>query len=134
MAGLLYDMPDILADRSGPAPALGGDADGDGTGAGPAGAGASRSGRRVEVLEPGPVALDLVEDLDRIVTPGALSSVDNLTDGALADLFDRLREFELGLSQTRRGLHDRIDALQDEIARRYRDGELNVDALLDPGS
>jgi hypothetical protein len=30
----------------------------------------------------------------------------------------------------RRALHDRIDVIQDEIARRYRDGETSVEALL----
>jgi hypothetical protein len=41
-----------------------------------------------------------------------------------------MRDFENDLSALRRRLHERIDALQAEIGRRYRDGEASVDSLL----
>jgi hypothetical protein len=110
---LLYDMPDILTD-------------------GPT-AGGSRSpgkGRMSPVLEPGPVAEDLIGRLDGIAAPSALSGVAELDRPELGDLFEGLREFEVELSSIRRTLHDRIDTIQEEIARRYRDGEASVDALL----
>lgn len=120
-SGLLFDMPDILTDtdrRSG--------FDRDGTLADDV----SLPRRNVEVLEPGPVALALFEELDKTASPHDLSGVEALPSGELADLFDRLRQFELELSAMRRSLHDRIDTIQDEIARRYRDGEASVEALL----
>ncbi len=108
---LLFDMPDILADAA----------------TGPRSVGA---GRVTPVSEPGPVALSLIDALDGIASPHQLSSVGDLASGDLAGLFDRLREFEIELSAVRRRLHDRIDTIQEEIARRYRDGEASVDALL----
>jgi len=106
---LLFDMPGILTD---------------------AGSGSRAGGRAVPVAEPGPVALALIEMLDGIAAPSQLSGVSSVDAGALGDLFEALREFELELSSVRRTLHDRIDTIQDEIARRYRDGEASVDALL----
>ena len=108
-SGLLYDMPDILTDT---------------------GPGGRAGGRAVDVAEPGPVALALIETLDGIVAPSQLSGVASVDQATLGDLFEGLREFEVELSSVRRRLHDRIDGIQDEIARRYRDGEASVDALL----
>lgn len=115
-SSLLFEMPDIMSDSQ------------DGSGPGPRSAGAV--GRAVTVLEPGQIALAMVETLDRIASPSQLSGVQTVHEADLADLFDSLREFELELSSIRRQLHDRIDTIQDEIARRYRDGEATVDALL----
>ena len=123
-SGLLFDMPDILTDAdrgasSAPTP--------------PAGledVPHTMPSRMVQVMEPGEIALALIEELDRAASPGDLARVEQLQQGELADLFDRLRTFELELSSSRRTLHDRIDRIQDEIARRYRDGEASVDSIL----
>ncbi|MEM7273302.1 MAG: hypothetical protein AAF547_09505 [Actinomycetota bacterium] len=109
---LLFDMPGILADDGAPAPAAGNGA------------------RPVSVTDPGRVALALIEILDTVASPSQLSGLSEVAEAGLADLFGGLREFELELSGIRRQLHDRIDSIQDEIARRYRDGEASVDALL----
>ncbi len=114
-SSLLFEMPDILTDD-------------DAAGQSPRSAGAV--GRPVAVLEPGQIALAMVETLDGIASPSQLSGIQTVHEADLADLFDALREFELELSSIRRQLHDRIDTIQDEIARRYRDGEATVDALL----
>ena len=116
-SSLLFDMPDILTDG----PSVSGTMPGVPTGSG---------GRQVSVEEPGPVAITLTELLDRVASPSQLSGIDAIAAPELGDLFEALREFELELSAIRRQLHDRIDAIQDEIARRYRDGEASVDALL----
>ncbi len=105
-AALLFSMPEILSDDVG------------------------GSRRPVAVLEPGPIALSLVDELDGIVSPAQLSGIQALAGLELSDLLEGLRSFEVELSGIRRQLHDRIDAIQDEIARRYRDGEASVDALL----
>lgn len=111
-SSLLFEMPDILTDSvDGAAPSSG-------------------AGRPVPILEPGKVALSMIETLDAIASPSQLSSLDQVADAGLADLFGGLREFEIELSSIRRQLHDRIDAIQDDIARRYRDGEASVDTLL----
>lgn len=115
-SSLLFAMPDILTD------------DDTGTGVQPRSAGAV--GRAVSVLDPGRIALAMVDTLDGIASPSQLSGIQRVNRADLADLFDTLREFELELSSIRRRLHDRIDTIQDEIARRYRDGEASVDSLL----
>lgn len=111
MSALLFDMPNILTDDPSPA----------------SGSGVARS---APILEPGAVAIDMIEKLDGFASPSTLSSIDAVSQGDLADLFDELRTFEVELSNLRRQLHDRIDTMQDEIARRYREGEASVDALL----
>ncbi|MDH4277017.1 MAG: hypothetical protein OEW83_02910 [Acidimicrobiia bacterium] len=123
-SGLLFDMPDILTDA---------DRVKSTTAKSPADledVPHTMPSRMVQVLEPGDIALALIEDLDQVASPGDLARVENLEPGQLADLFDRLRTFEIDLSSSRRTLHDRIDRIQDEIARRYRDGEATVDSLL----
>lgn len=108
MSGLLFDLPDILAD--------------------PATAGAR--GRPVAIHQPGLVAQGLVTTMDAAASPADLSSMADLADQQLGTLMESLRDFEVELSVTRRRLHERIDSIQNEIARRYRDGEASIDSLL----
>jgi hypothetical protein len=107
---LLFELPDLLAD--GPRP--------EGT----------QRGRPVAVGLPGPVAAALGERLDLAVSPSVLAGIGQVPEAELREVFDRLRSFELELSSVRRQLHDRIDAIQSEIGRRYRDGEASIESLL----
>jgi hypothetical protein len=108
LSGLLFDLPDILAESS-----AGGTA-----------------GRQVAIQAPGVVAQSLVVRLDTIASPSELASLGEHDGDKLSALMDTLREFEVELSTTRRRLHERIDSIQNEIARRYRDGEASIDSLL----
>lgn len=108
MSGLLFDLPEIMTDPPD----------------------RSSGGRLVTVDEPGVVAHALVEQLDNAASPGDLSTLDKLDTERLASLMDTLRDFEESLSATRRRLHERIDSIQGEIARRYRDGEASIESLL----
>ena len=108
LSDLLFDMPDILSD----APPSG------------------TTGRKVAIHEPGVVAQTLIGQLDAVATPTELSSLQQLDDDRLSGLMDALRDYEVELSTTRRRLHERIDSIQGEIARRYRDGEASIDSLL----
>lgn len=105
---LLFELPDILTD----------------------GGGGAAGTRRVTVEDPGAIAEALVSELDGIASPSDLAGVGTLTDDRLAALIASLGNFEQALSAVRRSLFDRLDDLQGEIARRYRDGEASVDALL----
>jgi hypothetical protein len=69
-------------------------------------------------------------DLDAIAGPGSLARPDELADGELTRLVDELSSYERTISASRRSLHERIDALQAEITRRYRTGEASVQSLL----
>ena len=104
---LLYELPDILAE----APSV------------------ARSGRSVQINEPGPTAAALGDRLDKAVAPGELAGVGDVPDARLAEAFARVSALEQELSGYRRRLHDRIDAVQQEIGRRYRDGEASFETL-----
>ncbi|MEZ5226953.1 MAG: hypothetical protein R2710_09815 [Acidimicrobiales bacterium] len=113
LPGLLFDLPSLMTDEPRP------------------GAPTTTPGARpVSINAPGDVAAALVERLDAVASPGKLTGVGTMSDAELAELLDRMRAYEIELSTVRRRLHDRIDAFQSEIGRRYRDGEASVDSLL----
>ena len=64
------------------------------------------------------------------MSPARVGSLDELADDELANVRDRLEKYEREASSRRHDLHSIIDALQAEIARRYRSGEASVDSLL----
>jgi hypothetical protein len=109
--GILFDLPDILT-------------------LGAPGSGGATSARMVAIQEPGLLAQALLSDLDQAAAPSELTSANQLADDRLASLLEDLRAFEVELSTNRRRLHERIDSIQGEIARRYRDGEASIDSLL----
>lgn len=108
LSTLLYDLPDIMSEQTGGSP----------------------SGRKVAIHEPGVLAQSLVARLNDTATATQLGALGQLDTDHLTDLMDALRDFEVELSTTRRRLHERIDSIQGEIARRYRDGEASIDSLL----
>ena len=70
----------------------------------------------------------LTSELDAVFR--SLGPIDRLADHQVADLATALAELELAVSARRRSLHERIDALQSELTRRYKTGEATVDSLL----
>jgi hypothetical protein len=109
LSGLLFDLPDILS--------LGTSS-------------ASPGNRMLAIHEPGVLAQSLMAELDQAASPRDLTSLEQLGDDRLSQLLEGLRDFEVDLSTNRRRLHERIDSIQGEIARRYRDGEASIDSLL----
>ncbi|HEX7275984.1 MAG TPA: hypothetical protein VF244_01285 [Acidimicrobiales bacterium] len=73
---------------------------------------------------------DLLAELDAVASPGTLDSLSSLSDDEVQDLAARFTELENRVSQRRRALFSRIDALQAELARRYKTGEANVGSVL----
>ncbi len=109
LSGLIGQLPDLLADH------------GHGSGAAP---------RSPRLLEFEAVPDELAAELDQIVDTDALTDLRHLDDDALDAIAHQLVEFERWVSERRRTVQDRLDGLQAEIARRYRDGEATVDGLL----
>lgn len=108
VSGLVERLPEILADRiHAPGP-----------------------GRMPALMEPGELDGRLVSELDAITDAASLDNPDQVTDGDLARAAEQLAALELEVSTLRRSLFDRIDALQAELTRRYREGETTVDDLL----
>jgi hypothetical protein len=87
-------------------------------------------GRLPQLLAP--EALDPVLEAELAALLGRESTVDLSTrdDEQLRALVASLTALEGRLSTHRQALFGPIDALQDEIARRYRTGETTVDSLL----
>lgn len=86
-------------------------------------------GRLQQVLAPGDLG-GLVGDVDAIASPDRLADLAALSDEELSELTHRFTAYEEEVSTRRRGLHDRIDALQAELTRRYKTGEASVESLL----
>ena len=87
------------------------------------------NGRLPQLLGPDMTETDTAP-LDEIAGPSRLSHLADLGEDELAELVDLLSTFEAEVSGQRRQLHERIDALQAEITRRYKSGEATVESLL----
>ena len=111
VAELIERLPAILADHAGPPGATSG------------------RGPLPEVVAP-PDVDELAKQLNAIVDADRLASLPTRPDDEVEALADQLTELERTVSAQRRSLHERIDAFQDEIVRRYKSGEATVDALL----
>jgi hypothetical protein len=73
---------------------------------------------------------DLTAEVDAVADPRRLSSLPEMDEDDVRALADALGELERRTSDQRRLLLDRLDVLQEEIVRRYKAGEANVDSLL----
>ena len=69
-------------------------------------------------------------ELGALLTQHDLSELPARNDDQLRMAAAELGGFEAKVSTLRRSLHDRIDAMQAELVRRYRTGEASVDKLL----
>ena len=73
---------------------------------------------------------ELTEEIDAVVDPGRIGELPGMAPEELRALADRLTEVESRISQQRRALHERIDAVQAEIVGRYKSGQASPDGLL----
>jgi len=85
---------------------------------------------RTTSLEPPEETRQLIVELEGILHESSLTGLGQITGDELGQLVDRLTEYERLVSDRRRALHDRLDALQAEIVRRYKTGEVSVESLL----
>lgn len=73
---------------------------------------------------------DLVAEFDELVAAHRVSGESDLGEADLAAAAEALADFERRVSGLRLALFGRIDAIEDELTRRYRTGEASVDSLL----
>ena len=76
-------------------------------------------GRLPQQMAPAVSEADLSAQVDAIVDTDRLTALPDLDDEEVQSLRDALDAFEQEVSGRRRELHQRIDALQAEITRRY---------------
>ncbi len=105
---LVEQLPEILSDRV-------------------RSAGPGRLPISIEAEEPSGA---LADRLQRVTAGVPIDSPDEASEEQLADVAEQLAELEAEISGLRRAVFDRIDALEAELTRRYRDGLANVDDLL----
>jgi hypothetical protein len=86
-------------------------------------------GRLPTLLVPSEID-DLTAEVDALADPRRLSSLPEMDESEVRALAEALGELERRTSDQRRLLLDRLDALQEEIVRRYKAGEASVDSLL----
>jgi hypothetical protein len=67
---------------------------------------------------------------DTLVDDPAMGRVPDLSDEDLAELLQRLAAKEAHISSLRRTVLSHLDALQDELIGRYRDGTVDVDEVV----
>jgi hypothetical protein len=89
--------------------------------------GPARPPRPTEDLSDNPLA----EELDAVCAEFYFGRLEKLDNTELDSLADAIGKFEAKVSSDRRERFDRLDALSAELVRRYRDGEANVDNLLE---
>ena len=73
---------------------------------------------------------DLLARIDSVADDRRLSNITAASDEELDGLVEELRALEVEISSQRRQLHERIDALEKELVRRYKSGEADVNSLL----
>ena len=86
-------------------------------------------GRLSQLLAPSQDDFDTSE-VDEVLPAGRLDTLTNSSDEELQSLLDALVALDQEISARRKALFERIDALHDELVRRYRSGEATVDSLL----
>jgi hypothetical protein len=67
---------------------------------------------------------------DTLVDDAQLGQVPDLSDEELVALSDKLQEKEAHISSLRRTVLEHLDGLQDELIKRYRDGNVDVDEVV----
>lgn len=87
-------------------------------------------GRLPTSLAPPELDDDWLAELDDLAGAPTLVHLSDSTDEAVRELAEHLADLERRVSDRRRGIFDRIDALQAELVRRYRSGEATVSSVL----
>lgn len=88
------------------------------------------TGRLAASFAPGDLRGELGEELLAIDRDAKLTEIDLVSDTDLLRTSERLGDLERRVSDLRRALFSRIDALGAELARRYRSGEASLGDLL----
>jgi hypothetical protein len=87
-------------------------------------------GRLTSIMAPGEVDAVLMDRIEMVAPTDSISSLPEAADERVVAISAGLEAVERDISAQRRALHEVIDVLQEEIVRRYRDGEASVDSLL----
>lgn len=90
----------------------------------------SGNGRLPSRMSPDLEIGNLTAEIDEVLDGARIGELPTMTEQELQVVAGRLTAIEARISDERRALHERIDALQAEIVSRYKTGEATVDGLL----
>jgi hypothetical protein len=90
-------------------------------------------GRLPSQMSPDMEKADLTREIDAVLDAEEIGKLPTMSEEELRAIAERLTVIEKRISDERRSLHERIDALQAQIVSRYKTGEATVDRLLVPG-
>lgn len=88
------------------------------------------AGHLPRYLAPGRLEGTLVEELAHTEVEAHLSELPTVTTDWLRRTRDMLMDYERRVSKLRRELFGRIDVIQEELTRRYREGEADIEAVI----
>jgi hypothetical protein len=87
-------------------------------------------GRLPSQMSPDMETVDLTKEIDEVLDADGIGKLPTMSEDELNAIAARLTVIEARVSDQRRTLHERIDALQAEIVSRYKTGKATVDGLL----
>jgi hypothetical protein len=87
-------------------------------------------GRLPSAMSPDMERIDLTREIDDVLNAEGIGKLPTMSEGELRAIAEGLTVIEQRISDERRALHERIDALQAEIVSRYKTGEATVDGLM----
>lgn len=106
---LVERLPEALADRTG----------------------SDQLGPMPQVMAPGPVEGALADELAGMEVEARVAELPDLPTDWLVSTREQLVDYEHRISQLRRTMFERIDLLGEDLVRRYRDGDADIDAVID---
>ena len=87
-------------------------------------------GRLPTLMAPDEAAAEFAREIDEVADAESLANLPELPDGVVTKLAENLSALERSLSDRRKQVHERIDALQAQIVRRYKSGTADPNQLL----
>lgn len=82
-------------------------------------------------VEPPDVPMDGRRPIDRVLADDFLAHLPDIDDAELQSIQVMLTDAEQRVSTQRRAVYETLEVLTNEVARRYRDGLVSVNQLLD---
>jgi len=87
-------------------------------------------GRLPTLMAPDEAGEEFAVEIDEVADADSLANLPELSDEVITKLAGQLTTLERSLSDRRRAVFDRIDAMQAEIVNRYKTGVADPDELL----
>ncbi len=82
-------------------------------------------------IDPPDIPMDGRRSIDRVLADDFLTHLPDIDDAELSEIQLMLSKAERKVSEQRRNVYEALEVLNAEVARRYREGIVSVDQLLE---